>query len=305
MRTIRGALLRCDKHAADRHGIISRAEARDLGMTKRTIEARLDEGAWIRVLPGVFRVTGFPETWRGRLLAALLWAGPEAFVSHGSAAALYGLDGFPEGPVGISAPNLSSIPGVKVHRLRRPSRIRVVQGIRVSWVERTLLDVCSVTPAVRCGRAMDDALRKKLVTLERLVAELHRLGRGIRGTKTFRTLVMGRDDRDGRLQSRLEAKILVILRRIKHARFEVQFPVTAGGNNYRLDFFHPPSMLGIEGHSFTWHFGDDPHNKNARRHNDLTLMGFRMLYLTWDEVSFRSGEVEAKVRLALRAPCRA
>jgi len=300
MRTLREALLRCEQHAGGHHGVISRVEALAFGMTKRTIESRLREGAWLRVLPGVYRVCAIPETWRGKLLAAMLWAGPEAFVSHQAAAALYGLDGFPEGPVVISAPNLASIPGVKVHRLRRPARTRVVQGIRVSWVERTLLDSCSVASPVRCGRAMDDALRKKLVTLEGLWSAIHASGRGIRGTKTFRTLVTGRDDKDGQLQSRLEAKILVIVRRIKEVEFEVQFPVAAAGKSYRIDFCHPASMLGIEGHSFTWHFGDDPHNDDADRHNALTLLGFRMLYLTWDEVHFRPDDVEAKIRLALR-----
>jgi hypothetical protein len=67
-------------------------------------------------------VASFPETWRGRLLAALLWAGPEAFVSHRSAAALYGLDGFPEGSIEITAPYADPVRGVKVHRSKRPAK---------------------------------------------------------------------------------------------------------------------------------------------------------------------------------------
>jgi hypothetical protein len=59
------------------------------------------------------------------------------------------------------------------------------------------------------------------------------------------------------------------------------------------------ARLGIEGHSFTWHFGDAKHDEDADRHNDLTLLGIRMLYFTWDEVSFRPGLVEAKIRRAL------
>jgi hypothetical protein len=300
MRKLRDALLRCEKHAAGHYGILSRAEALDFGMTKRTIDSRLAEGEWIRVLPGVFRIAGYPETWRGKLHAALLWAGPGAFVSHQSAAAIYGLEGFKEGPVVITAPDLHSIPGVKVHRLRRPARTRVVDGIVVSWVERTLLDVCAVAEPTRSGSAMDDALRKKLTTLKRLWEELAKCGSGVRGTKYFRILVTGRDDRDGKLQSKLEAKILGILRTIKDETFEAQYPILAGGRRYRLDFFHVASYLGIEGHSFTWHFGKSPHDRDAERHNDLTLAGIRMLYITWDHACFKPDEVRATILEAIR-----
>jgi len=279
--------------------MIGRAEALAFGMTKRSIDARLSNGSWLRSLPGVYRVASFPETWRGRLFAALLWAGPEAFVSHRSAAALYRLDGFREGPIEITAPRAGSAPGVKVYRSARPTRTRIIDGIRISWVDRTLLDLCAVASPTTCGLAMDDALRKKLVTLERLWTELRSCERGVRGAKVFRVLLAGRDDRDGKLESRLEAKLLTILRRIKGEVFEAQFPVDAGARRYRLDFFHHRTTLGIEGHSFTWHFGARPHGSNAKRHNDLTLAGIRMPYFTWDEVSFRPDEVEAKVRRAI------
>jgi hypothetical protein len=302
MRTLASALLKCEQHAAGHHGIISRMEALSLGMTKRSIDARLSSGAWLRVMPGVYRVASFPETWRGRLLAALLWAGPDAFVSHRSAAALYGLDGFREGPIEITAPSTNSIPGVKVYRSSRPARTRMIDGICVSWVDRTLLDVCAVADPTRCGPAMDDALRKRLIALDLLWAELHACGRGVRGVRVFRVLLEGRDDRDGKLQSRLEAKILAILREIKDETFEVQVPVTAGGMNYRLDFFHRRSVLGIEGHSFTWHFGKHPHDHDAERHNNLTLAGIRMLYITWDEATFKREEVRAMVCRAISSP---
>ena len=300
MRRNKDARLQCERHAATNHGIISRTEALGFGMSDRAIDLRLEEGTWIRVLPGVFRVAGHAPTWRGKLHAALLWAGPEAFVSHEAAAALYGIDGFQQGPVVITAPNVHSVPGVKVHRLRRPARTRVVEGIAVSWMERTLMDVCSSAEPTRSGLAMDDALRKKLTTLKKLWDELAKCGRGVRGTRTFRLLVMGRDDRDGKLQSKLEAKILGILRTIKDEVFEAQYPIVAGGRRYRLDFFHVASGLGIEGHSFTWHFGLSPHDSDAERHNDLTLAGIRMLYITWDQVSFRPEEVRATILEGIR-----
>jgi hypothetical protein len=149
---------------------------------------------------------------------------------------------------------------------------------------------------------MDDGLRKRMTTLEHLWNEQQASRRGVRGLKVFRVLILGRDDRDGKLQSRLEAKILAILRSIEEETFEVQVPFVANGERYRLDFFHRRSVTGIEGHSFTHHFGKDTHNRTAKRHNNLTLSGIRMLYVTWDEASFKEDEVKESVQVAISSP---
>ena len=57
-------------HLANHHGIITRNEAKKLGMSDRKIGYRVETGAWQRISAGVFRLAGTPETWHGRVRAA-------------------------------------------------------------------------------------------------------------------------------------------------------------------------------------------------------------------------------------------
>jgi hypothetical protein len=56
------------------------------------IQYRLPSGDWQRVHPGVYRMRGAPPSHDQKVMAGWLWAGPEAAVSHRSAAALWKLD---------------------------------------------------------------------------------------------------------------------------------------------------------------------------------------------------------------------
>src|SRR5688572_15991844 len=78
--------------AEQQHGVVSRAQCRDLGM--RYEAARSRRGAWERVSPRVLRLIGAPKTERSALMAAVLDAGRHAAASHRSAAALWQLPGF-------------------------------------------------------------------------------------------------------------------------------------------------------------------------------------------------------------------
>jgi len=51
----------------------------------------------------VYRLPGAPRTWLQSLMRVCLWAGDDAVASHLAAAALWGFDGFGEGPLEITA----------------------------------------------------------------------------------------------------------------------------------------------------------------------------------------------------------
>jgi predicted transcriptional regulator of viral defense system len=105
--------------AATQHGVVSAAQCRELGVTHSTVDRRVSAGAWIREGPGVYRMAGAPRTWHGRVMAAVLAAGPDALASHRTAAHLWGLDGFQApGRVDVTVPRHARPPrrsGVIVH----------------------------------------------------------------------------------------------------------------------------------------------------------------------------------------------
>ena len=151
------------------------------------------------------------------------------------------------------------------------------------------------------GLAMDDALRNGLTTIERLAIELETAGGpGIRGTRTFRRLLEGRDERDGKLRSRFEAKMMRIIKRIT-SDFAPNFEVRWGNHRYFIDFAFPRIHLGIECQSVRWHWGNDYQQKDLHRHRRLTGMGWAIIGFTWDDVVFTPLEVEHELRELLTA----
>jgi len=80
------------------------------------------------------------------------------------------LDEVPSGFVEVAIPTAKRAPGVIVHRLAPENRplSRTAKGYRITEVERTLLDLFAVLPRRHAELAMEDALRRRLTSLDRL-----------------------------------------------------------------------------------------------------------------------------------------
>jgi very-short-patch-repair endonuclease len=248
-------------------------------------------------------VAGAVDTKESRILAAVKAAGPDALLSHRSAAELIGLEGIESGDeIEVVNHTGNELVGVKVHRLRptdRPRRM-FVRGIPCTRVERILIDLCGWLPRRIVGRALDDALRRKLVTLATLRKELDIVGgRGRRGTKDFRILVATRDRFDSEMRSPFERKMRQILKRIKEYDAIPNFKVRTAKKNRYFDFCYPTLLLGIECHSVGAHLGDEKLKDDAKRDRELGALGYEILYFTWEEVWFEPDSVEREMRAAI------
>src|SRR5216684_3041443 len=90
--------------ASRQHGVVTRAQLLDLGFSPKAIDHRIETGRLHRVLRGVHAV-GRPQlTVYGRWMAAILSCGPEAVLSHGSAATLWEIGSERRGRIEISVP---------------------------------------------------------------------------------------------------------------------------------------------------------------------------------------------------------
>jgi predicted transcriptional regulator of viral defense system len=132
------------------------------------VRHRLRAGRLEPVRRGVYRIAGTPVTWQPSLLAACL-AVPGAMASFRSAAALFGLDGFPPDVLEITVPGRrrTRLEGVIVHDsvVAGPEHASIATAIPVTSVARTLCDLTGVVPNWTVERAVDEARRRKLVTL--------------------------------------------------------------------------------------------------------------------------------------------
>lgn len=305
MRSSAAADRHCERVALSQFGAISRDQLRQTGLSDRAIEIRVKSGYLVPLYPGVFRLGAAPPSREQALRAALLWAGSTAFFTKRTAATIYELDGAASPCIDIAVPSGRTCRGLRTYRYatRDRPRIRLVRGWPVPVAERTLLDYAAVSTLPRTGLALEDALRKRITSLDRLWAEIYDPRNANRpGRRNLKRLVEGRDDRDGRLASKFEAKMMAILKNINDKEVFPQFQIanTAGGSRYFLDFAYPNEKLGIEAQSLRWHFGEERWKKDLARDRHLSLQGWTILYFTWDDVCFRPQEVEAEIRAGLQ-----
>lgn len=262
--------------AAQQHGVVSRGQIRSLGLSEEVVRRRLSHGRWLELHPGVVTTRAVPPSWLGRLNAARLWAGPQSIVARRSAAGVLGLEGFGPGPVEISVTCGQRRTGVVTLR-RSPSdrpTIITVGGMAVTGVERTLLDLAGSRWRHQLGLALDECLRRRLTTLDRLWATWEKDGgKGRRGTAALRAALAARDERSALLDSALEAKMLRILKRIIGPAAVPQYEVERGSRLVaRLDFAWPERRVGVETHGFRWHSGRERWERDLARQRTLTLL---------------------------------
>ncbi len=82
--------VRIAETAAVQHGVITRAQLIDVGLSPSAVGRRLRSGRLVRIHGGVYRVGPMPMP-RAAEAAAVLACGPDALISHGSALTMLGL----------------------------------------------------------------------------------------------------------------------------------------------------------------------------------------------------------------------
>ena len=99
-RTTNEALKAAANVLVSQHGVATRGQLIECGMSPRQIERRLWEGRLDGVARGVYVLRVTPDTWERRAVAAVLVTAIRAYpgaLSHESAAASWGIDGFERG----------------------------------------------------------------------------------------------------------------------------------------------------------------------------------------------------------------
>ena len=161
-----------DGIAARQWGLISVPQLRQFGLDADRLRNRVDAGDLIRLRRGVYRVAGAPLRWEQAVLAAALAVGNLGLVSH-TTAAPWDLKHSDRHTTGLHlvVPRQIRLRGVRGHIGPLPARARVVhRDIPVTTAERTITDLAPTLPPARLGECIDDALRRRLIRLDRLRA---------------------------------------------------------------------------------------------------------------------------------------
>lgn len=299
--TTDGSYATTAKLASTQHGVVSADDASTAGLTRHEIDRLVRIGAFERPAPGVLRVVGAPETWRQRLMVAVLSAGPGCVASHQAAAALHRFDRFPAGPVEVlvSRPYRARDPRVRIHSTRRldPVDVTAVDGIPVTTPERTLVDLAARVGANRLEEALDGGVRDHkvdLVLLRARITSLRRRGRA--GIPKIELLVDGPSS--VRPKSILERRFLRAVSTAGLPEPTCQVPVRRpDGSPASVDFVFPGTNVAVEVDGHGTHATRRQRRHDNERANDIILAtDLRILRFTYEQIVYHTDTVIAHCR---------
>jgi very-short-patch-repair endonuclease len=284
--------------ARRQHGLVSRAQLIGMGVGRGAIAHRLQTGSLHPVRRGVYAVGHRALPPRAHLMAAVLACGPGAVLSHASAAALWGIRPSAATRVDVTvADRRRSRAGIRVHRAPLPpEQVTVIDGIPVTTIERTIVDLAAVLRTDGLRRAMDAAETARLPDW-RIVDELVDAGHGRRGIRALRAIRAENAIGMRVTRSELERDFLDLLR-----RHDLPLPETnVLVEGLEVDCVWREHRLIVELDSRRHHAVTEAFERDRRRDRVLTTAGWRVVRITHRQQRYEGTAVAADLRRLMRA----
>ena len=173
--------------------------------------------------------------------------------------------------------------GVRVHRSRMldPVDFTVVDGIPVTTVARTLLDLAGVVSEQHLARAVDRAERLELFDLA-AIEDLLLRARGKRGAAVLRRVIA--EYRPLNVHEGLEELFAALVKSGLLAQPRYNAFVDGERRTHQVDAYWPEHRLVVELDSYAFHRSRADLKRDADKQADLELAGHRVTRLTWDDV---------------------
>ena len=256
------AMVRVNAIATRAHGIVDLRELLDAGLPRQTVALWARRGQLHRIHEGVYSVVPpMMLTLEGCWMAAVKAAGPEAALSHGSAAQLSWL--IPRDPrarihVLTADRSRRRVPGIAIHRPRivEARDFTTIQGIRATTNERTVWDLAYGAPRSVVRDAFESADGHDRLDRDRL-ALLVAEHPARRGSRLLSELLMHSTTPLIAVRSWLEDLLARICSRFDLPRPAVNVPLLG----FEADFLWESARLIVEADG-----GD--HLKRSRRDRD-------------------------------------
>ncbi len=277
--------------AGRQRGLITRRQLLACGLSSSAIDWRLESGRLHGVHPGVYAVGhGVLAPW-GRELAALLACGPGSGLCLLDAAVVWELAAAdPQQPVHVTVTgsHRRGASGIVVHRARHVELTRR-HGLPVTTPRQTLLDLAAAGhPAL--PRALNEAQVCKLVSLDALLT----FARGRPGARALGELIT---DAPGYTRSQAEIRLRALIRRAGLPRPQTN----ARAGRYEIDALWPDHRLAVEVDGYATHSTRRAFERDRIRDADLQAAGYRILRITWDQLTRHPEAVAARLATALAA----
>ncbi|MFP4235619.1 MAG: type IV toxin-antitoxin system AbiEi family antitoxin domain-containing protein [Nitriliruptoraceae bacterium] len=297
--------------ARRQHGIISTADAARAGVSRATLHRLVVDGYLDARFPGVYAISGAPDSPQARWYAAQLSVGRSGVLSHRTAATIHGLGhGLPLDAVHLLVPRARAATkhrGFRLHEAPVLTGDEVARAglLRVTSAARTLCDLAGELLGAPEGPATlrsvtSEVVRRGLADPARIRTVLGRRGR-FPGRAELRRVLDELSPLEAWSRSELESRFLRVTTAGGVAPTAMNHPVRDGEGRRRvLDAVWLPSPVFAELDSQAHHGTWADRNDDIRRENALAVAGFTVcLRFTWQHVRDDPAWVVDTVRRAL------
>ncbi len=287
--------------AEGQHGVVARWQVEQLGLGRRGIALRLKSGRLHRLHPGVYSVGHRVLSQHARWMAAVLFCGPDAVLSHRSAAALWRIRDGGGSRIHVTSPSKSRSHGlIQRHFSVLPDdEMTEQEGIPVTSVPRTIFDLAADEPP----QVVEGALRQsEYLRLHDRLSLPHLLERypGRSGSRTIRDCLARRRETSGRSRSWLEEVFLPFLDRHQLPRpQQLNAWIEVGGRRFEVDCFWPTLNAIVELDGFAAHGTRTAFRDDRYRDRKLQRAGYGFIRLASEQVEDEPLEVASDLRALL------
>jgi very-short-patch-repair endonuclease len=287
--------------AARQSGVVSHVQLLGLGLSPDDVRLRRERGRLHVLHRGVYAVGHRVVRAEGRRWAGLLALGPDAFLSHHTAADAFDIQRSDSPLVHVTVRGRAGRArraGIRVHRPRAlpDGEVTVLRGMPITTPARTLLDLAGARlRADLLAKALDQAHRLKLIDfaeLRELLARYHRRP----GTHSLNAQL---SRYRGFVDTRSELERLVNKLCDDHGLPSPLVNCVIEGKV--RDFYWPQYRLVVEADSYSFHSSPSALNDDRERDVELTLAGYATLRFTWEQVAERPNYVVSALLQALGA----
>jgi hypothetical protein len=217
-------------------------------------------------------------------MAAVLAMGPRAVLSHKSAGSLHDLLMTSQTGIDVTVPGSRSAPrrhGLRIHVTQRfqPEDVTTIDGIPVTSVTRTILDLAGVLNPAQLRRAIEQADREGVLNLLALRRALARRP-GFKGRARLRALLAQYTGAPP-IRSVLERRFLELVARAGLPRPQVNVRVAG----FEVDCYWPQWGLVVELDSRAFHSDPRAFERDPIRDARLQRHGLRVLRVTWKRLA--------------------
>jgi hypothetical protein len=289
--------------AAHQHDMLARWELLALGVERGAIRARLAGKRLHPVHRAVYSLSPRVRTEAGAFIAAVLALGPDAVVARRGAGAHWGIRPSAGPRVEVISPR--SLPRrsriVPVRALLPDDEWTIHDGIPVTTVPRTILDLAAVLPRAQLEQCLERAEALRLRdTLS--VADLLTRYPGARGSRKLRTILVDEAIGGGITREELEAAFHLFVDECGFPKPEINAPLSIGPDSFVADFLWRKARLIVELDGYATHGTRQAFERDRRRDRRLQAAGWRPIRVTWRHLHREREELSRDIA-AMLAGC--